>query len=135
MTERRMLNRTQLLILLILVVSCFLIIATHILANEYPYDKGSHWVCAEPEFSLSYSKTTQGDLISEEVLILNGEAIPVSIGYGRGNFTVFPKDSNQYDDRLLTGTWKYRRGKLILQIKEDFIFGNKYSELVFLPTN
>lgn len=101
---------------------------------KYPWEKASHWVCEDPYFTLSYSKDPWGSLVCEEVLIWNGKEIPVEVGMLHHMYDVSPTDSNHYDDRLLTGTWKYRKGNLILRIEEDFIFGNRYEELIFKPT-
>lgn len=117
----------------ILAAIFFSIASVSMLFIEYPWERGSHWVCEDPDFTLSYSVNSLGSMVSEEILIWEGREIRVDLAMGQGYYAVFPKYSNHYDDRLLTGTWKFKRGNLVLRIEEDFIFDNQYKELVFHP--
>ena len=102
-------------------------------AGQYPFQMANYWKCPSPEFSLSYWTDADNRKQEDAQLIWNGQTIDVDIMFGVGDFCVYPADSLAYSDRLLSGLWKYRAGDLILIIKEDFIFGNQYKELVFSP--
>lgn len=122
---------------LIVIVMCLIIMinlcSCDMRAGRYPFQIADNWKCTSPEFSLSYSADADKQKQGNEQLIWNGLTIDVDIMFGLGDYCVYPIDSAAYSDRLLSGTWKYRDGDLILIIKEDFIFGNQYTELVFSP--
>ena len=102
--------------------------------GKYPYDKATQWECSDPEFSIEWASNEYG-LITGNSSIINWKAKEtlVYVEFYSSFFEVLPSGSNHHDYRLLTGTWKYRNGDLILIIKEDFIFDNQYEELVFSP--
>ena len=103
-------------------------------AGQYPYDLSASWMCNEPHFVLQYYADEEKSFELEKGLIeLPEVAIEVDISFGMGDFWVLPIDSKAYEDRLLSGTWSYRRGDLILKIQEDFLFDHQYSELVLSP--
>lgn len=133
MKERKRLRFNGLMILLIPPVMAVVILLCgtfSMMTLQYPWEITSEWVCEEPDFTLSYMCSSHG-LITDEALIYQGEVLPVWICFGKDDFTVYPKYSNDYADRFLTGTWKIRSGSLILKIDEDFIFGGQYQELIF----
>lgn len=103
-------------------------------AGQYPSDLSNGWMCNDPYFVLQYYSDEEKSYELEKGLIKSSDAaIEINISFGMGDFWVLPIDSNAYDDRLLSGTWNYRRGDLILKIKEDFLFDYQYSELVLSP--
>ena len=122
---------------LIVIIICLIILTSlcscDTRAGRYPFQIADNWKCSSPEFSLSYSTGADNQKQENEQLIWNGQTIDVDVMFGLGDYCVYPIDSVDYGDRLLTGTWKYRAGDLVLIIKEDFIFGNQYKELVFSP--
>lgn len=102
-------------------------------SRNYPFHVASMWQCDDPHFSLIYTRTENGMLTSYEELEWGNETIPVDVCFLMREYDVFPAASSAYEDRLFGGTWKYRDGNFVLVIKEDFLFDNKYSELVFSP--
>lgn len=102
-------------------------------AGKYPYSEDSEWICTDPYFVLSYSRISQGGFVEIEYLEWEDTTIAVDVKYQSSGFWVYPKGSNVYDERLLSGTWKYRKGNLVFFIDEDFVFNNQFSELVFTP--
>ena len=127
-------NGLMLILIPLLLAAILLFIASIFMVTiEYPWEKGARWVCEEPHFTLSYSRNSHNMLVSEEVLVWDGKEIPVFIGMQQHSYDVYPQSSNRYDDRLLSGTWKFRDGNLVLCIEEDFIFDNQYRELIFHP--
>lgn len=124
------------LILALIVVSTLLVQYQNAKNRYYPYYASSNWRCEDPSFSLSYSTDGNALLSSYEVIEWNGEVIEVDICFLMREFCIYPATSSSYqsyDDRLLSGTWKYRNGNFVLIVIEDFVFDNKYSELVFYP--
>lgn len=104
--------------------------------GNYPYDKALYWRCSNPEFSIEWFTNEYG-LVAENksVINLDNRELTVYIDFHSIFFDVLPYGSYHYDDRLLTGKWKYRNGDLVLIVKEDFIFNNEYTELVFSPVS
>lgn len=101
--------------------------------GNYPYDKASCWSCTEPEFTIEYSTNESGVLIDAAVVNWNNEEISVDVDFQSSLFWVLPANSDNYDDRLLSGSWQYQNDDLVLFIDEDFLFEGQYSELVFSP--
>lgn len=127
LTPNRIKKSVVILILLVFITVFFC-------ACDEPYNVSENWISEDPYFLLCYSRDTDGILIQDEQLELDGELINVDLMFGRGVYCVYPQDSNNYDERLLSGTWKYRNGDLVLEIEEDFVFSNQYSELILIPS-
>lgn len=101
------------------------------LVEQYPCSSDSKWVCNDPAFVLEYAYTNERDLKTIEYLEYAGEVYYVSVSYRGHQFWILPLNSNHYDDRLFTGTWKYVRGDLVFQIEEDYLFDGLFSKFVF----
>lgn len=114
-------------IALVLVMLTYLLCGCDSRAGRYPRYKGSEWVCDDPYFTISYADNPMGDVI----LVWNNETIAADLVFSLGTYCVFPANSSHYDDRLFNGTWNYRKGDLVLFIREDLIFDGQYTELVF----
>ena len=98
------------------------------------------WQCEDPRFSLAYSRDEKGFLVQHEELEWNNETMLVDVCFVHGvrKYEVYldsPSPYVRHEDRLFSGTWKYRRGDLVLIIEDDFLFDNRYSELVFSPVS
>lgn len=104
-------------------------------SDRYPYDLASKWICNELPFTLYYSLDDNGMLLQSEMLEWNGQSLAVDLAFSLNTYCVYPESSHHHDDRLFSGTWKYRDGNLVLTLTEDFIFDQKYAELTFLPTS
>ena len=93
--------------------------------TTYPGEKASCWVCDEPYFVMEYQEEQSKNLYynGDNYIAINGELLPVRVDYHRSSdFAVMPTNSALWDDRLLTGTWKYKGKQLVFSIEEDFIF-------------
>lgn len=117
-------------LLLLSIVSMFLW-QYHTSSRNYPFHISSEWHSNAPVFTLSYMQDDNGMLNSSEILEWNHEIIYVDVCFLMREYCVYPKNSDAYEDRLFSGTWHYRKGKLVLTIQEDYIFDNQFSELVF----
>ena len=115
-------------VLLVMILLSFAILCV---GCSEPYNVADAWLCPDPSFSLIYSKDDRGTLIQSEILVVNDELMQVDVLFSRATFCIYPEGSHSYSDRLLTGTWKYRNNTLVLSIEDDYLFDNKYSELVF----
>ena len=123
------------LVVLLLMYVCLLLIGCDMRAGQYPFQLSDKWQCDIPDFSLCYSTDENGNKQDHEILRWENKAIPVNVTFGQGEFCVFPDGSVNYDERLFSGIWKYEGDKLVLIIKEDFLFDNQFSELLFsIPT-
>lgn len=127
------------LLLLYILFTGFLILSIahqNKINRSYPYFIAPNWHCGEPSFTLSYSTEGHRLISSDEILEWNGVVMPVDVEFLMTAYCVYPDTSasyQDYDDRLFSGTWKYRNGNFILIIEEDFIFDHQFSELVFSP--
>ena len=116
---------------ILLAIICALFAGCDPYYRNYPFQEEATWICEEPYMQFVFSKAANGVPISEEYLIWNGEKIQIDVSYQASMYCVDPKGSIVHDERLFTGEWKYRKGALVFSIKEDFIFGNQYEELIF----
>lgn len=126
------LKRIRIIILFVLILPVFLT-SCDPKYGHYPSQLASKWVCTAPEFTIEYSRNASGVLEDSAILRWNEESIPVDLAFDSVSFWLLPESSEDYDDRLLFGTWEYRDENLVLVIEEDFIFENQFSELVFSP--
>ena len=119
---------------LVLLVACMAILYfSNILNSPHPSEIAENWGCQYPNLCLNYVKSDNNEWVFSEALVWDDETIDISIGFGKGVYCVYPADSSSYIDRLFCGTWKYKRGNLVLKIEEDFIFNNQYSEIILFP--
>lgn len=122
-----------LLITLAILLGVFFLWRSNSASRNYPFHVASMWQCDDPHFSIVYSREENGILTSYEELEWNNETMQVEICFLMRDYDVYPATSSAYEDRLFSGTWKYRHGDFVLLIEEDFLFNNTYSELVFSP--
>ena len=121
-------------VLLVMILLSFAILCV---GCSEPYNVADAWLCPDPSFSLIYSKDDLWHYLqsSKKTVVMygmvNDELMQVDVLFSRATFCIYPEGSHSYSDRLLTGTWKYRNNTLVLSIEDDYLFDNKYSELVF----
>lgn len=126
-------TRKWILITLVILLGMVFLWRNNSANRNYPFHIASMWQCDDPHFSIIYTREENGILISYEELEWNNKTMQVEICFLMSDYDVYPATSSAYEDRLFSGTWKYRDGDFVLIIKEDFLFDNKYSELVFSP--
>lgn len=105
----------------------------NISSRNYPFNTASVWHSENPTFTLTYTYEDNGMLNRCEILEWDQEILYVDVCFLMREYCVYPKNSSAYEDRLFSGTWRYKNGNLVFTIKEDFIFDNQFSEIVFLP--
>ena len=133
-TNKSLEFRRKYFILLILILAV-LSYGCDPLYNDYPHNKSNEWICANPLITLSYNKDENGALSQDEILIWEELSMVIDLAFRSDYFTMYPANTISHDDRLLSGSWYYRNGNLILTIEEDFIFDYQFDELVFVPQN
>lgn len=136
MKREKILNKKFLKILLIALAVLLIVVflsQNDAINRNYPFRAAPKWESDDPPFSIEYSRDENGVLTSYAVLEWNDEILQVSVCFLMGDYEVYPATSSYYEDRLFGGTWKYRDGDLVLIIKEDFLFDNQYSQIVFSP--
>ena len=104
-------------------------------SNQYPFQKAEQWLSHDPQIILSYTQNDDQTWSFHEEVYWNGDIIEIEIAMQSDIFCVYPVDSNHYDDRLFSGTWKYRKDALVLVVEEDFLFNNQYSEIILIPVS
>lgn len=102
-------------------------------SGKYPFQQGEQWYSEEPQICLNYSKQEDGTWEMHETLLYNGSLKEINLAMHSSDYCVYPADSNHHDDRLFSGTWKYRNGNLVLIVEEDFAFDGKYSKIILKP--
>lgn len=101
--------------------------------KTYPREKASLWICEDPHFEINYA----GDA-SETYLEWEGEKYVVALGLHASSFDVFLRSDDNvlhHENILLRGSWRYKKGNVVVKITEDNIFNGAYKELVFVPQN
>ena len=127
-------NHKSISLFLICILVCSLFCSCDLRYGKYPSDIAAQWTSETPHLALTYSVNSNGEIVTHEELEFENELIAVDILFGLGDYCVYPINSSAYKDRLFSGRWKYRKGNLVLIIKEDFIFENQYSEIVLAPS-
>ena len=102
-------------------------------SGNYPFQIAGKWYSEDPQISLSYHKNSNAMWSFNHTLIWEHEELQITIGMQSSYYCVYPADSNHYDDRLFSGSWKYRNGNLVLKVEEDFIFDGEYSRIILKP--
>ena len=97
--------------------------------RTYPHQKASVWICEDPYFVFS----TQ-----EDYFVWEGEKYEVHIMMKASHFNVYLVSENfviSQENLLFRGSWRYKKGNMVVKITEDNIFDGAYKELVFVPQN
>lgn len=106
-------------------------------AKKYPYYKADYWYCEELDFAFYYEYYEDGRMkYITYPLQWEANSLNVSVYFIVGNWYMEVDNGDdipQLEDQILSGTWTYKRGNLILKITEDKIFGGQFQELVFIP--
>ena len=122
----------------IILLVMFLLCGCDPRSGQYPHQKAERWVSEDPMISLEYTHNEDGTWTFCEELYWNDELIAIEVAMQSDYFCVYPIDSTNpdvihHEDRLFSGTWRYRQGNLILMIEEDYIFDGQYSQIVITP--
>lgn len=97
--------------------------------RTYPHQKASVWICEDPYFVFS----TQ-----EDYFVWEGEKYEAYIRMKASYFDVYLASENfviSDENLLFRGSWRYKKGNMVVKITEDNIFDGAYKELVFVPQN
>ena len=105
--------------------------------NEYPHYKSESWYCKEIDFRINYQYQEDGRMnVTSYPLIKEGETLYIYVTFTMDNW-YFDLDNNDNhissDEQLLSGTWSYQDGNLILNISKDSLFQGTYTNLIFVP--
>lgn len=100
---------------------------------KFPYNLCNTWVCENPRFSIVYSRDEAGRGFCDASLEWKNEVIAVEALYSTSQFVVKTKDDPELAVELLSGSWGYEDGNLVLYIEEDCIFDGAFDKLVFVP--
>lgn len=123
-----------LLILYLFKLLLFLVILPSYPDTPIPSEKAARWVCNDPYFVLEYReelKERPPKYGYRESLEIDGVLQTVDAIFESGNFVVYPEGSPHWEDRLMTGTYEYEGDRLVLHMKEDFVFNGHYKEMRF----
>lgn len=126
--------------LVIVILVSFAACDGYAVLEKYPYYQSDCWYCKEIDFTFYYDCDEDGLMkpIESYPLIINGETLYVFIDFMGSNWflDLDNKDNNiSQEERLLFGTWLYRKGDLVLIVEKDNLFDWKYTELVFVANN
>lgn len=123
----------SLLVLILVLCACDPYYGT----GKYPSDRGALWKCEEIDWTIQFIYNGSGQFRdTRSVLFWNGEEIPVLVAFQVSYFRVDKDVPDEavltFDDKLLSGTWDYRKGKLVFTITDDCIFDGAFDELTFV---
>ena len=120
-------------LIVLVIVSMLLLCGCDPRSGRYPFQKAENWHSDDPQISLCYAKDSSGNWSFHHTLIWENEEQEISIGMQASYYCVYPANSSHHDDRLFSGSWKYRNGNLVLIVEEDFVFDGKYSKIILKP--
>lgn len=133
---RKIIATSLIAVLLVMCVGCF---DGYVMREKYPYYQSSYWYCEEIDFAFYYEYYENGRMKSLTYpLEWEGETLSVIVDFVIDNWYIDLDDGDNQttvDEQLLSGTWLYEQGNLILKINEDHLFGGRYRELVFIPVS
>ena len=106
--------------------------------RRYPWYHADQWYCAEIDMTIEYVTDHNRNLVDRlpSILRVNGKTYDVEVCfyYGGGGLSfLIDENKDNIAESILEGDWKYRRGNLVIQIREESIFDGQYAELVFVP--
>lgn len=130
-----LIKKKSILCIVLIVAVSLLFSACDPRAGSYPYSTESTWVCSDPKIVLEYSRSARGELIDHCTIEWGNTLLDIELHFRSTLFEAGPAGYTKYEDRLFSGTWKYRNGNLVLMLDEDFLFDNAYKELVFVKVN
>ena len=111
---------------------------TYAMVSKYPFDRADKWVCEETDFTIEFTND-EDNLTSgqKSVLRWNNEEFNVLALFHVGYFRVDIDENlipSQFPDRkMLTGTWEYINGNMVLFITEDYLYNGEFRTLAFVP--
>lgn len=121
-------------------VCFFLILAgcdTYEMFNYYPDDISTVWYCEEIDLEIRYAPNEYGHLAPQvSPLEWKGTTHMVTFGFNPVCFWLFLDTEEETDmgsAPVLSGTWHYEDGNLVVEITEDKIFDDTFEKLVFKP--
>ena len=104
---------------------------------KYPHYKSESWYCKEIDCRIDYQYYEDGRMkVKSYPLTRNGETLHVYVTFTIDNWYFdLDNDDNHIslDEQLLSGTWSYQNGNLVLSIGKDSIFDDQYTNLIFIP--
>ena len=130
-----LIKKKSILCIVLIVAVSLLFSACDPYANSHPYLTESTWVCSDPKITLEYTKGRTGMMTELCTIEWNDMSLEFDLYFRSTLFEAGPAGYTKYEDRLFSGTWKYRDGNLVLMLDEDFLFDNAYKELVFVKVN
>lgn len=123
---------TKMLVCCIILGLAVLLCGCNTTNDSAPCAETSIWVCDDPRIVLDYTHYEDNSLVRSETLWWDDSTLEIEVGYRAHRYWVYVFDyDNWVDKTVFYGSWKYRRGKLVLKIEEDNLFGGQYKELVF----
>lgn len=103
--------------------------------GTYPPETAERWICDEPQFTLEAQQQANGVWVFSNQLFWDNDVLILDVTYRADMFVVYSKSYTNrplpYEERLLSGTWRYFGPYLIFDIDEDFLFDGEYKTLVF----
>lgn len=104
--------------------------------KHYPWYRAATWHCEEIdmtiEFELDESGNRRGSTFGQ--FTINNTTYTVEIGF-HTNAVGFlaDQDNDGIYEIGLDGTWFYRQENLVIEVHEDNLFDNQFTNLVFVP--
>ena len=125
------------MIVLVFMFSCSGCYDGYSIANKYPNYKADCWYCEEIDFTFFYEYYKDGRM-KHTTYSLNkdGETLIVWIDFVFDDWCMELDrglGETSQEDELMSGTWYYRNGNLVLTVNTDKLFDGIYEELVFIP--
>ena len=126
-------------IISVILVLMIMIIATgcdtYAAMEHYPWQKADKWYCEEIDYEIVFQRDKNGKLVgvSSVPLVWDGKTYDASPTYISGNIWLHVYEGENWKETLLEGNWEYRGKNMVVYDFEGSIFGDEYTELVFVP--
>ena len=91
--------------------------------------------CDDPYVITTFYRDEKGIGHRETYMEINGVKQKVELGYRSTLFEVYVLDHSHRAECLILGTWRERKGNLVLYVEEDYVFGNHYETIILTPAD
>ena len=102
----------------------------------YPFYRSNKWYCAEINFEFNYPRGENGRILPCQITPLewNGKIYNVSTGFMASSIRLSTdEDGDGGWSAILSGSWRYEGKNLVVYSFEGSIFGDAFTELIFVP--
>ena len=129
-------KKIRLLAILLILCTALAACDTYGMWKRYPWYKADQWYCEEIDFEIVFPRGENDRLLPGPITPLewDGKTYNVSIGFMAGTISFcIDEDGDGVVTGILEGRWKYEGKNMVVYDFEGSIFGDAFTELIFVP--